>query len=69
MNEPRKIVQIAVAGMDENPDQWTMLYALCSDGSLWLLSKENSRSGEWQRLPPIPQEPTLPPVAQLRSAA
>lgn len=68
MNEPRKIIQIAVAGMDEHPFQWAICFALCNDGSVWWAS-EKTNTPEWRRFPPIPQEPTMPPVAQLRSAA
>ena len=62
----RKIIQIAVAGMDTYSRQRTVVAALCDDGSVWQFFEYQ---GGWYRHPPIPQEPTLPPVAQLRSAA
>lgn len=47
---PRKIVQITMS----QSASFTMLYALCDDGTLWYLSSSDPR--RWKRETPIPQD-------------
>ncbi len=47
--EPRKIIQIA-ASEDSN---WTTVFALCNDGTVWQCETPN---GVWKQYPQIPQD-------------
>lgn len=49
----RKIIQITVANHREFMD---LVYALCDDGSVWLLEVRVSGLGEWVRLPGLPEQ-------------
>jgi hypothetical protein len=48
----RKITQITVTGNEEGEDT---LYALCDDGSVWVLFIPIGGPGKWLRLPDMPQ--------------
>ena len=53
----RKIQQIAVSS--EGETTYPCVYALCDDGSLWLMANKPHLKYEllaWDRLPPIPQD-------------
>jgi len=52
----RKIVQIAA--VPETDITYGGVYGLCSDGSVWLCTNEQSTIAEreWLRLPDIPQD-------------
>jgi len=47
----RKVIQITISA----GDNWTEVYALCNDGTIW---SEATPSNEfiWTKLPPIPQD-------------
>ena len=47
----RKIIQISIAAIEE----WTEIYALCDDGTLWSETVP-SQKFEWTPIPPIPQD-------------
>jgi hypothetical protein len=46
----RKIIQISTSNHREYKD---FVYALCDDGSVWLIAVTGSGVGEWVRLPDI----------------
>ncbi len=56
----RKVIQISTAGVDESGNQFGVTHvttALCDDGSVWEKAwPMNNHSGDWYRLPPIPQD-------------
>jgi hypothetical protein len=49
---PRKIVQITAATAGDGGEQWSVVYALCDDGTVWWKS---SPSGRWEQIRDIPQ--------------
>ena len=49
----RKIIQISCGSCGSNGVETLVLYALCDDGSAWVLPPE-SEIPQWQKLPPIP---------------
>lgn len=52
---PRRIVQIATMGQSGEVAE---LYALCADGTVWLLSSpsEYRKPEDWIEMPPIPHD-------------
>jgi hypothetical protein len=52
MSTPRKIVQIAVDPTSIDGSTAPVIYALCSDGSLW--RRWNRASKGWEQVPGIP---------------
>lgn len=55
---PRRVVQISAVNRGSlNND---ILYALCSDGTVWQFWEGVWMSKDWTKLPPIPQEDDKP---------
>jgi hypothetical protein len=50
----RQIIQLTAAS---NEDPAGYLYALCDDGSVWVLQRPDARSSYWNRVPEISQNP------------
>lgn len=61
---PRKVIALQTVVVNTNdPDApggayWELKnYALCNDGSMWILGKDEHYEQKWFRLPDVPQVP------------
>lgn len=54
---PRRIIQITTTCGGEGNDV-DCLYALCDDGSLWVMINSSESGATWEALTAIPQEST-----------
>ncbi|GJM05038.1 MAG: hypothetical protein DHS20C09_10290 [marine bacterium B5-7] len=52
-DQGRKIIQIAIS--PDNDNQQDFVYALCNDGTLWVINVSETQS-EWVILSGIPQD-------------
>ena len=49
----RKIIQIAISNQRESKDR---IYALCDDGSVWVMELTGSNIYAWYPLPGLPEQ-------------
>jgi hypothetical protein len=49
----RKIIQIAISNQRETKDR---IYALCDDGSVWVMELIGSKIYMWHPLPGLPEQ-------------